>query len=612
MTEHVDITISPFDTRGRVEKGATIFEAAAQLGVALRSDCGQKGTCGKCRVVVDNPANLIPAEKLEQEGLPASRLTSGHRLACQARLTGPVNITIPKELLSDLEVFTKTVVIGTDKVHPAVHRFHLPTDSFKPLPGDGRHDLTENLVQAAQRVWPEALRFNTRPSLEGLTQEDLLNAGATLVQHADRGVTTIHKGNQTTSLGLAVDVGTTTLAVYLCDLTTGRVLSAAAAANPQRRFGEDVIARIAAIRADTNNLVKQQAQVVAALNALITSTLVAAGQEKAAVDDLTVVGNTTMEHILAGLNPGSIGLAPYHPVTCEPVFTTARNLGLALLPATPVYIFPVISGFLGGDILATALADRPYARHGATLLIDIGTNGELLLCKGSDLWATSCATGPAFEGAQISCGMRAAVGAIKSVQVDPAQPDRMRFDTVGNTDPIGICGSGIIDALAAMRKTGITRTNGTFNPDSPYVHSDDRGVGRSFRLPGSDLHITLKDVRQVQLAKAALRVGIQALLKHAGVARLDRTVLTGAFGAAFNWQSARDIGLLAPGNLHGDVVSVPNLAGTGAITALLNIQRRVEIEARAPNINYLDLAAEPDFTARFSEATRFPEIRTRA
>jgi len=612
MAEHVDITISPFNTRGRVDKGATVFEAAAQLGVALRSDCGQKGTCGKCRVVVDNPANLIPVEILEQERLSASRIAAGHRLACQARLTGPVTITIPKDLLSDLEVFTKTAVAGTDEVNPAVRRFHLPPDRFVPQAGDGRHDPTESLVRAAQRAWPQALRFNTRPSLEGLTQEDLLNAGATLVQHADRGVTTILKGNQTTSLGLAVDVGTTTLAVYLCDLSTGRVLSAAAAANPQRRFGEDVIARIAAIQADADSLDKQQAQVVAALNDLITSTLAAAGQKKAAVDDLTVVGNTTMEHILAGLNPGSIGLAPYHPVTCKPVFTTARNLGLALLPATPVYIFPAISGFLGGDILAAALADRPYARHGATLLIDIGTNGELLLCNGSDLWATSCATGPAFEGAQLSSGMRAAVGAVTSVRADPARPDRMHFETVGNTDPIGFCGSGIIDALAAMRKTGITLQNGTFNPDSPYVHSDPQGVGRSFKLPGSDLQITLKDVRQVQLAKAALRVGIQVLLKHAGVTRLNRTTLTGAFGAAFNWHSARDIGLLAPGNLHGDVASAPNLAGAGAIKALLNIQRRAEIEARAPDVKFIDLAAEPDFTTRFSEATRFPKLSPEA
>lgn len=612
MAEHVDITINPFNTSGRVVKGATVFEAAAQLGVALRSDCGQKGTCGKCRVVVDNPANLSPAKKLEREMLSPSRLADAHRLACQARLTGPVTVTIPKTLLSGLEVFTKTTVAGTFEVRPAARRFHLPPDSFKPPTGDGGHDLTQTLVQAAHRAWPGELRFNTRPSLEGLSSEDLRHAGVTLVQHAGRGVTTIHKGNQATSLGLAVDVGTTTLAVYLCDLSTGRALSAAAAANPQRRFGEDVIARIAAIRADEDSLAKQQALVATALNDLIKSCLAAAGQGFTTVDDLTVVGNTTMEHILAGLNPGNIGLAPYRPVTCEPVCTSVGDLGLALLPATPAYIFPVISGFLGGDILAALLADRPYERGGTTLLIDIGTNGELLLCNGSELWATSCATGPALEGAQISCGMRAAAGAVKRVYLDPAQTDRIRFETMGNTDPIGICGSGIIDALAVMRQTGITRKNGTFNPDSSEVHCDHQGVGRSFRLPGSALHITLKDVRQVQLAKAALQVGIQTLLKHAGVTRLDRTILTGAFGAAFNWHSALDIGLLCPGDLHGEISSVPNLAGTGAIMALLNKDRRTEIETRAPAINFLDLAAEPDFTTRFAAATRFPEIRTRA
>jgi len=608
MTEQVDITISPMNLRGRVDKGTTVFEAAAQLGVALRSDCGQQGTCGKCRVKVDNPANLNPIAELEQVHLSASRIAAGHRFGCQARLNGPVAITVPRGLQNGLEVFTKTAVTGTFTVNPTVRRFYLSPDSFQPPVDATGHFLPEVLIQAAHGTYPEKIRFQTQPPLEGFTKEDLLRAGATLVQHADLGVTTIHKGNQTTSLGLAVDVGTTTLAVYLCNLATGRVLSAAAAANPQRRYGEDVIARIAAIRADEGCLKKQQGQVVAALNDLIASTLAAAGQEKSAVDDLTVVGNTTMEHILAGLNPGSIGLAPYHPVTCEPVCTSAGDLGLDLQPATPVYIFPVISGFLGGDILAALLADRPYERNDSTLLIDIGTNGELLLCHGPDLWATSCATGPALEGAQISCGMRAAAGAVSRVYQDPAQSDRVRFETVGNADPIGICGSGIIDALAVMRKTGITRDNGTFNPDKPEVHCDDRGVGRSFRLPGSDLHISLKDVRQVQLAKAALRVGIETLCRHAGVTRLDRTVITGAFGTAFNWHSARDIGLLVPGNLHGEVTSAPNLAGTGAIMALLNKHQRTTIETRAPGIQFLDLAAESDFTTRFAEATRFPEI----
>jgi len=612
MAEHVDITISPFNTKGRVDKGATVFEAAAQLGVALRSDCGRKGTCGKCRVVVDNPAHLSPVEKLELEHLSASRLTAGHRLGCQARLTGPVSITVPRGLVSNLEVFTKTAVTGTFEVNPAARRFHLSPDSFKPpAPATGAH-LPETLIQAAHSTYPEKIRFQSRPPMESFSREDLLHTGATLVQHADHGVTAIHKGNQTTSLGLAVDVGTTTLAVYLCDLVSGQVLSAAAAANPQRQFGEDVIARIAAIRADEGNLAEQQALVVAALNDLITSCLAAADQEKAAVDDLTVVGNTTMEHILAGLNPGSIGLTPYRPVTYEPVFTSAGNLGLDLLPATPVYIFPVVSGFLGGDILASLLADRTSERQDATLLIDIGTNGELLLCKGPDLWATSCATGPALEGAQLSCGMRAARGAVSRVYLDSAQPDRIRFDTVGNADPIGICGSGIIDALAVMRKTGTTRENGTFNPDSSGVQCDDRGVGRRFKLPGSSLHITLKDVRQVQLAKAALRVGIEALCRHAGVTRLDRTILTGAFGTAFDWHSARNIGLLSPRDRHGAVSSAPNLAGTGAIMALLDMRQRTKIETRAPGIKFLDLAAELDFTARFAAATRFPKIQSEA
>jgi uncharacterized 2Fe-2S/4Fe-4S cluster protein (DUF4445 family) len=268
----------------------------------------------------------------------------------------------------------------------------------------------------------------------------------------------------------------------------------------------------------------------------------------------------------------------------------------------------VISGFLGGDILAAFLADQPLKRKETTLIIDIGTNGELILSNGKGIWATSCATGPALEGAQISCGMRAAPGAVNRVFFRPEADNPIVFKTIENAKPMGICGSGIIDALAAMRKAGVTMENGTFNPQAPGVVLNGKGMGQKFILPDTDVHITLKDVRQVQLAKAALFVGIESLLKKAGVARVDHTILTGAFGAKFDWQNARDIGMLPHEILNGKVDSAQNLAGTGAVMALLDKRRRTQIESIALKVEFLDLACEPDFTIKFSNATRFPAL----
>jgi uncharacterized 2Fe-2S/4Fe-4S cluster protein (DUF4445 family) len=536
VTETYDISFHPFKLKGRVQKGITLFEAAEHLGVLIRSDCGGKGICGKCRVKVDPPHNLDPKTGAEEESLPLSEWGPSYRLACRAKILGPVTVTIPEELMLKEESSGKTGVKGFFPVFP------------------GERDTNR------------------------------------------------------TRLGAAFDVGTTTVAAYLCDLNSGKILVSKAMVNPQRPFGEDVISRIAAILSDKANLEKQQQLVAGAMNELIASCLEETRNHNEDIEEITVVGNTTMQHIFAGFNPKSLGVSPYVPVTCSSVTTSARDLGLDLPPRTPVYIFPVISGFLGGDILAAFLADQPLKREETTLIIDIGTNGELILSSGKGIWATSCATGPALEGAQISCGMRAASGAVSRVFFRPESASPIVFETIDNAKPMGICGSGIIDALAAMRKADVTLENGTFNPEAPGVVLNGQGTGQKFILPDTDVHITLKDVRQVQLAKAALFVGIESLLKKAGVARVDHTILTGAFGAKFDWQNARDIGMLPKEILEGKVDSAQNLAGTGAVMALLDKRRRTEIESIALEVEFLDLACEPDFTLKFSSATRFPTL----
>ncbi len=609
MTDRVDIRFEPFQINGTVPKKMTVFQAAMDLGIPIRSDCGQKGTCAKCCVVPDNPGHLSLPTSIEKKILTKDAAASSQRLACQAKITGPVTFTIPKDLAITEEVSGKTGIKGSFPVNAATTRYHISKEALNISGSEDIPGLSEKILSAVEKECNKPIGFDPALSLGDVSSNKLVSSGITAVLHEKKGITAVLEGLRQTSLGMAFDIGTTTIAGYLCHLKSGNIIASKAAINPQRPFGEDVISRIAAISEDEACLAKLQELVISAMNRLMDECLDIAGYAKEDIDEITVVGNTTMEHIFANLNPKSIGVYPYVPMTYQSMLPAASELDMNLSAATPCYIFPVISGFLGGDILSALLADQSFNRKDTTLIIDIGTNGELLLHSEKGIWATSCATGPALEGAQISCGMRAAKGAINEVFVDEKDTNKLIFKTIGNKKPIGICGSGIIDALAAMRKAGITKENGTFNLDVSGVEIDKNNVGKSFKIPKTRLHITLKDVRQVQLAKAALFVGIESLLKNAGIEKVDRTILTGAFGATFNWKNARDIGMLPPSILNGKVKSAQNLAGQGAIMALLDKHQRTKIEAVAKKIIFLDLAAEPDFTMKFSNATQFPDLK---
>jgi uncharacterized 2Fe-2S/4Fe-4S cluster protein (DUF4445 family) len=304
-------------------------------------------------------------------------------------------------------------------------------------------------------------------------------------------------------------------------------------------------------------------------------------------------------------------------LTLIPPAISAGDLGLDIDPASPVFLMPVISGFVGGDTMAAILADRPHERDDITLIVDIGTNGEVVLGNREQLWVTSCATGPALEGAQISSGMRAVSGAIHRAWAEEGR-NRMAYDILGNKGshrPMGICGSGVIDAIAALRQMGVVLTNGRLKEEKAGVTSDQKGVGQRYTIAGSDqsatgadIAITLKDVRQIQLAKGALSTGIEFLMRKAGIENIDRTILTGAFGARFNWRNALAIGMLPPAVAQGEVIPRDNLAGVGVVMALLDKKLRLEARELCRRIRYLELASEPDFARAFARATAFPEI----
>jgi uncharacterized 2Fe-2S/4Fe-4S cluster protein (DUF4445 family) len=439
----------------------------------------------------------------------------------------------------------------------------------------------------------------------------------TLVVHEETGLHRILAGRQTPGLGFAVDLGTTSVAGYLCNLETGALLAADACVNPQRRFGEDVISRISRINEKDAHLDQLQHLATEAINFLMTRCLEQVGATVGDIDEVGICGNTTMQQVFAGLHPYGLGVFPYLPLTLNPPPFSAGDLGLVTDPAVSVFFMPVVSGFVGGDTMAAILADRPHERDEITLIVDIGTNGEVVLGNREGLWVTSCATGPALEGAQISCGMRAVSGAIHRAWPDKGSR-RIDYEVLGNDGqnrPMGICGSGIIDAVAALRHIGAILPNGRLDETIDGVVSDQAGIGRHYTIAGSDqtttgsdIAVTLKDVRQIQLAKGALITGIEFLMRKAGIEKIDRTILTGAFGARFNWKNALAIGMLPPVVAEGEVIPRENLAGVGIVMALLDKKLRSEARALSRRIRYLELASEPDFAMAFARATTFPPI----
>jgi uncharacterized 2Fe-2S/4Fe-4S cluster protein (DUF4445 family) len=400
-------------------------------------------------------------------------------------------------------------------------------------------------------------------------------------------------------------------------MSTGKVIASSSSSNPQRQYGADVMTRIAFACQTHKGVKKLQQLVIKEINSLIKKCLKAARANILDIDEILVVGNPTMQHLFCGWHPRSLGTAPYVPVSRSASNWRASDLGIEVKPLTNVHVFPVVSGFLGGDCLAALLAESPHLNKEITLLLDLGTNGEIVLTDGNKIWATSCATGPAFEGAHISCGMRAAPGAIHSLKIN-ARDCTIDFDFYkgkGLNRPSGICGSGIIDAIAEMRRAGILLASGRLNENMKCVERDSSGIGRSFTLVSakasatrSPLALTLDDIRQVQLAKGALMLGIRLLMESSQIGKIDRLVLTGGFGSRFNIENAVAIGML-PSNSIGSVVELAeNSAGAGAVAALLSERLRIEATELSNRVIALNLTNNPRFNLEFPESVSFPAL----
>ena len=637
------VIFTPSGRRGRFPTGTTVLDAARSLGVDIDSVCGGRGICGRCQVspgvgefpkhgITSGPDHLSAFAQLEtayrdEHGLPDDR-----RLSCTATVRGDVLVDVPPESQVHRQVVRKGLDMRTFTVDPVV-RLHY-VEVTPPELASPTGDLAR-LFEALEREWGLA---GLEADLEVIRRlQPALEAGrygVTVAVHEARQVIAVWPGLHEKAYGVAIDVGSTTIAGHLANLADGEVLASNGVMNPQIRYGEDLMSRVSYAMMHPEGAGEMTAAVRKALDGLIASLAMRAGIKRVEILELAIVGNPIMHHLLLGIDPTPLGGAPFALATDRAVRTSAAELGLRAHPGARVYVLPCIAGHVGADTAGVILAEEPHRAERLTLVVDVGTNAEIVLGDRSRLLAASSPTGPAFEGAQISGGQRAAPGAIERVRIDRATLEP-RFRVIGvdawSNEPAfgaaiagdagaglgitGICGSGIIEVVAELFLAGVVTADGVIDgalatrsarivPDGrtfSYVLHDPAGDGAL----GPRIVITQNDVRAIQLAKAALYAGVRLLMDKLGVDEVDEIRLAGAFGSQIDTTHAMILGLIPDCDL-ARVRSAGNAAGTGALIALLSGAARTEIEGVVRRVEKIETAVEPRFQEHFVEAMAFP------
>jgi len=637
------VIFTPSGKRGRFAIGTPVLTAARQLGVDLDSVCGGRGICSKCQITpsygeFSKHGVTVAADALsdwnavEQRYKDKRGLLDGRRLGCQAKVLGDVVIDVPPESQLHRQVVRKAASARAMVMDPATRLFYV--EVAEPDMHEPSGDL-ERLAAALATGWqidgieagPQVLR-----KLQGVLRKG--HWAVTAAVHRD------HRGGRARLLdvfpgfydgaltGLAIDLGSTTIAAHLCDLRTGEVLASGGVMNPQIRFGEDLMSRVSYAMMNPGGDVEMTAAVREAIDALARSVAAEAGVDPAAIFEAVVVCNPVMHHLFLGIDPVELGQAPFALATGASLSLAAREVGLnALNPEARLYTLPCIAGHVGADAAAVALSEAPHEQDDLVLIVDVGTNAEILLGNKTRVLACSSPTGPAFEGAQISSGQRAAPGAIERLEIDPVTKEP-RFKVIGSdlwsTDPgfaaatertgvTGICGSGIIEAVAEMRMAGIVDAQGLIgSPDQTGTpRAIPEGRTHSYLIHdatdqnGPRITVTQGDIRAIQLAKSALYAGARLLMDEMGVDTVDRIILAGAFGAHISSKHAMVLGMIPDAPLD-HVSSAGNAAGTGARIALCSIAARAQIEEQVRHIHKVETAIEPRFQEHFVAASALP------
>jgi uncharacterized 2Fe-2S/4Fe-4S cluster protein (DUF4445 family) len=626
------IVFTPSGKRGRFPIGTPLLQAARQLGVDVDSVCGGRGICGRCKVRLSEgefpklgirsmTEHLSPLSEPEGRFARRSGLSPGHRLSCHTKLRGDVLIDVPAASRLHRQVVRKAYQSRDLSVNPLVHLHYTEVREARlDRPGG---DL-QRLFRALAEQWQLA-DLLCAPHLLPQLQRCLRGGEwrVTVAVRERREVVGIWPGFRDRVLGVAVDVGSTTLAAHLCDLASGDVLASEGVANPQIRFGEDLMSRVSYAMLNSGGGGEMTHAVREAVDAMVAELAERVGAAGDDILEMTFVGNPIMHHLLLAISPVELGTAPFALATDGPMTIGAHALDLAVNPGARAYVLPCIAGHVGADTAGVLLAEAPWEDSAVALLVDVGTNAEIVLSGQGRLLAASSPTGPAFEGAQISCGQRAVPGAIERVRIDPETLEP-RFRVIGcecwSDEPgfaaevggigiTGLCGTGIIEGIAELFLAGVIgsdgRIDGAWAGRSARVVADGRTHAYVLHEGSPSLRITQDDVRAIQLAKAALYAGVRLLMERLGIEKVDQIRLAGGFGSQIDVKYAMVLGMI-PDCALARVSSAGNAAGTGAVAALLDGDARAEIELQVRRVEKVEIATEPGFQEHFVAAMALP------
>ena len=607
-----------------------IYDLLLKLNLPIRSICGGLGTCGKCKVLIQKGSEYLnQITNAEKKFLSNEDLESGYRLACQTKINDKYidmlqelkppqfRIFLPSELLfEDFNILTFGIRKETI-LNPAIKKFFL--DIKKPTLDEPIPDFERVIAEitAKDNTIKEdqiEIDFNLINKLPNILREN--NHKITLTLWNDNEIIECEPSDTTeNNYGIAFDIGTTTIVGYLINLDNGKVYSLASKLNSQTAYGEDVITRLSFIKNDQKGLQKLNLAVLNDLNNIISKVCEKSKIKSSQIYEATIVGNSVMHHIFLNLDPINIGLSPFIPVIQKGMNIKARTLNLKISKNGYVYTVPIIAGFVGADTVGVILSSNINSQKDLTLAIDIGTNGEIILGNRKFLATGSCAAGSALEGAHISDGMRAAAGAIDTIKIDPQNFD-VSYSTIKNKKPIGICGSGLVDAIAEMLRSKILTRSGNFNKefiDQERILKRNNNIEfiiakREETTIGKEIKISQNDIRQIQMAKAAFYSGTRLILKHLDTKlEIKRVFLAGAFGNYINKYNAKFIGMI-PDISDENIFQIGNAAGTGAQSLLLNKDLREKVKKLLKKIQYIEIATKEEFQKEFTNAMYFPHF----
>ncbi len=660
------VIFQPSGRRGLVEKGISLIEASRRLGVDIEALCGEKKKCGKCKIRIEEGffekfgiqsslSHTSPWLEEEDKYVNEQEKNTGYRLGCVANVEGDLLVFVPEESRAGKQVVSKKARDIYIEHNPAVRIYYVEVDppTFEDPTGDFERICRE--LEKQYGLGKLTIDFFTLRQLPMALRDG--DWKVTVSIWNDLEIIRVRPGKAEAAYGIAIDVGTTTVAGYFCNLNTMEVVDTVTLMNPQCKYGEDVMARITCHMTNPDGLKRMSDDIIEGLNWIIGEAVKntfppkkkvkrSDGEEGPEewvevpeegktylrltlddVEDVTIGGNTAMHHILLQLNPEFVGMAPFPPVIHHSLDVKTRDIGLNINRGSYVFVLPNEAGFVGADNVGVLIAEEPYKSDETQLIIDIGTNGELVLGNRHKLISSSCATGPALEGAQLQFGMRAAPGAIERIKIDP-ETHEVDYKVIGRdawrqySEPKemktkGICGSGILDVLAELYRSGVIMKSGVFSknqksnrsrinpetkqPEFVIAWANETSIGR-------DVVISQKDIRQIQLAKGALYCGCKLMMRRMGIDKVEIVKIAGAFGTHVDREKALIMGLF-PDCAIDKIVSIGNAAGDGARAALLNREKRIEANWVSRNVEYIELTVEKDFQVQFMEAMQIPHMK---